>query len=125
MAFVPKQFLILDDEDSIRQSVAAFMEDLGYNVFQAESAEQGLEILRNHTVDEAVVDVRLPGEDGNTFMVEARKINSDIKFVVHTGSADYRLPEAVKNLGVTPDMVLIKPIPDLNLLYDTLIKFGF
>jgi DNA-binding response OmpR family regulator len=57
-------FLILDDEESIRQSIAAFMEDEGYVVFQAESAEQALEIVRTHPIDDAVVDIRLPGQDG-------------------------------------------------------------
>lgn len=114
----PKQFLILDDEETIRQSIAAFMEDEGYQVFQAESTEQALKIVADHKIDEAVVDIRLPGEDGNTFMVEARKINPDIRFVIHTGSADYVLPDAVRNLGVTDEMVLIKPAADLRILCD-------
>ena len=122
MSQAPKQFLILDDEESIRQSIAAFMEDEGYEVFQAESAEEALEIVRQHPIDEAVVDIRLPGVDGNTFMLEARKINPDIKFVVHTGSADYAPPAAVKALGVTSDKVLIKPAADLNVLIDALNK---
>ncbi|MBU1342512.1 MAG: response regulator [Proteobacteria bacterium] len=109
-----KYFLILDDEESIRQSIAAYMEDDGYIVFQAGSGEQALDIVRNNPIDEAVVDIRLPGIDGNTFMIEARKILPDIKFVVHTGSADYRPPEAVKALGVTSKRVLIKPASDLN-----------
>lgn len=122
MSQPPKQFLILDDEESIRQSIAAFMEDEGYEVFQAESAEEALEIVRRHPIDEAVVDIRLPGVDGNTFMLEARKLNPDIKFVVHTGSADYAPPAAVKALGVTSDKVLIKPAADLNVLIDALNK---
>ena len=68
----PKHFLILDDEESIRQSIAAYMEDDGYIVFQAGSGEEALEIVKNNVIDEAVVDIRLPGMDGNTFMIEAR-----------------------------------------------------
>ncbi|WP_027362955.1 response regulator [Desulfospira joergensenii] len=116
----PKQFLILDDEETIRQSIAAFMEDEGYQVFQAESTEQALGILRAHQIGEAVVDIRLPGEDGNTFMLEARKINPNIKFVIHTGSADYILPDSIRRLGVTDEMVLIKPAADLSVLCDLL-----
>ena len=116
----PKQFLILDDEESIRQSIAAYMEDNGYIIFQANSGEQALEIVANNRIDEAVVDIRLPGIDGNTFMIEARKILPDIKFVVHTGSADYIPPDAIKALGVTSDKVLIKPVSDLNVLCEAL-----
>ncbi|HKJ99863.1 MAG TPA: response regulator [Desulfotignum sp.] len=122
MVQVTRQFLILDDEESIRQSIAAFMEDEGYNVFQAETSEDALEIVKNNHIDKAVVDIRLPGVDGNTFMVEAAKINPDMKFVVHTGSADYIAPEAVKALGVTSDCVLIKPALDLTALVSILNK---
>nr|NJM00877.1 response regulator [Desulfobacula sp.] len=101
MTAEPRHFLILDDEESIRQSIAAYMEDEGYVVFQSASGEEALDIVRNHRIDEAVVDIRLPGMDGNTFMVEARKILPAIKFVVHTGSADYTPPDAVRALGIT------------------------
>lgn len=117
-----KQFLILDDEESIRQSIAAFMEDEGYNVFQAETSEEALEIVKNNHIDQAVVDIRLPGIDGNTFMVEAAKINPCLKFVVHTGSADYIPPAAVRALGVSSACVLIKPSLDLTTLVSALNK---
>ena len=116
----PKHFLILDDEESIRQSIAAYMEDDGYIVFQAGSGEEALEIVKNKVIDEAVVDIRLPGMDGNTFMIEARKILPKIKFIVHTGSADYIPPDAVKALGVTSSKILIKPANDLKVLCDAL-----
>jgi CheY-like chemotaxis protein len=116
----PTHFLILDDEESIRQSIAAYMEDEGYRVFQAASGEQALDIVRKMRIDEAVVDIRLPGMDGNMFMIEASKICPDIKFVVHTGSADYIPPAAVKALGVTQDKVLIKPASDLKILCNAL-----
>jgi DNA-binding response OmpR family regulator len=120
MSQAPRLLLILDDEKSIRQSIAAFMEDEGFQVFQAESSEQALEIIRKHPIDDAVVDIRLPGNDGNTFMLEARKIRPKINFVVHTGSADYIPSKAIQALGVTPDKVLIKPSFDLNLICDAL-----
>lgn len=120
MAVRPKYFLILDDEESIRQSIAAYMEDEGYIVFQAGSGEQALEMVRKNSIDEAVVDIRLPGIDGNVFMIEAKKIRPEIKFVVHTGSSDYIPPDAVKALGVTRARVIIKPAGDLKMLYKAL-----
>ncbi len=120
MSQEPRLFLILDDEESIRQSIAAFMEDEGYLVFQAESSEEALEIVRTHPIDDAVVDIRLPGQDGNTFMLEAKKLRPNIKFVVHTGSADYIPPKAIQELGVTLEKVLIKPASDLNVICEAL-----
>ena len=56
----------------------------------------------------------------NHFMIEARKIRPDIKFVVHTGSADYSPPEEIRDLGVTREKVLIKPVRDLSIILDAL-----
>lgn len=120
MTAKPRHFLILDDEESIRLSIAAYMEDEGYVVSQARSGEEALEMIKETHIDGVLVDIRLPGIDGNAFMVEARKIIPEIKFVVHTGSADYILPDAVKALGVTPDKILVKPANDLGRLCDAL-----
>ncbi len=120
MADRSRKFLIVDDEESIRQSIAAFMEDDGYTVFQAGSGEAALEIVKEHSIDDAIVDIRLPGIDGNTFMVEARKLRPGIRFVVHTGSADYIPPKSVKKLGITSDKIIIKPASDLNVLCNLL-----
>jgi CheY-like chemotaxis protein len=116
----PRHFLILDDEESIRHSISAYMEDEGYVVFQASSGEEALELLARNHIENAVVDIRLPGMDGNMFMLEARKIIPGIKFVVHTGSADYYPPKEIRDLGVRPEDILIKPASDLKVLCDAL-----
>jgi DNA-binding NtrC family response regulator len=112
--------LVLDDEESIRQSIAAYLEDEGVTVLQASSAEEALGIVAASPVAAAVVDIRLPGMDGNAFMVKAAAVRPGIRFVVHTGSADYILPESVMALGVRPDRVFIKPVHDLKILMEAL-----
>jgi DNA-binding NtrC family response regulator len=120
MTGLPKRFMVVDDEESIRHSIASFLEDEGYTVLLADSAEKALKILETETVDGAVVDIRLPGKDGNAFMLEAVKIRPEMKFVVHTGSADYTPSEEVRAIGVTHEKVLIKPVSDLNIILNAL-----
>lgn len=120
MSQMENLFIVLDDEQSIRQSIASYLEDEGHRVLCAESTEAALELVKQYPVDAAVVDIRLPGKDGNAFILEARQIRPEIKFVIHTGSADYTLPEAVKALGMTKDNVLIKPVRDLSMILDAL-----
>jgi len=120
MSQMEKLFIVLDDEQSIRQSIASYLEDEGHRVLCAESTEAALELVKQHPVDAAVVDIRLPGKDGNAFILEAREIRPEIKFVIHTGSADYTLPEAVKALGMTKENVLIKPVRDLSIILEAL-----
>ncbi len=120
MSQMENLFIVLDDEQSIRQSIASYLEDEGHRVLCAESTEAALELVKQHPVDAAVVDIRLPGKDGNAFILEAREIRPEIKFVIHTGSADYTLPEAVKALGMTKENVLIKPVRDLSIILEAL-----
>jgi len=116
----PNLFMVVDDEESIRNSIALFLEDEGHTVLTADSMEAAMEIIRSHPVTGAVVDIRLPGKDGNAFMLEAVKIRPGLKLVVHTGSADYTPSEEVKAIGITPDKVLIKPVADLTIILDAL-----
>ena len=120
MADTSVKVLVLDDEESIRQSIAAYFEDEGITVFQASSGEEAIEIVATTPVEAAVVDIRLPGMDGNSFMVRAGEIRPGIRFVVHTGSADYILPESVMAVGVGPENVFIKPVQDLRILMKAL-----
>lgn len=106
-------FLILDDEDSIRKSIAAYIEDEGYPVFQATSGEEALNIIRSHPITKAIVDIRLPGMDGDTFIVKAAEIKPDLRFVVHTGSSDYIPSSPVREAGITPNRIFLKPAQDM------------
>jgi len=110
------QVLILDDEESIRQSISAYFEDEGFVVFHASSGEEGLELVKKNRIDGAIVDIRLPGMDGNAFILKAFEMQPAIRFLVHTGSTDYVLSESVKSAGVSPEDVFIKPVHDLSVL---------
>jgi len=58
--------LLIDDEPVLRQAVARTLELEGYTVLQAPTAHRGLETLREHAGDVAVVlsDVKLPDGRG-------------------------------------------------------------
>lgn len=56
--------LIIDDEASIRSSLEGALTDEGYRVRSAASGREGLEILRQDTIDVTVLDIWMPGMDG-------------------------------------------------------------
>lgn len=108
--------LIIDDEDAIRYSLAAFLEDYGYHVVTAPDAESALALLEKKSADAAVVDIRLPGLSGEEFIVRAHVLYDKMVFLVHTGSPEFRLSKRFKALPrVSPD-ILEKPVPDLTVL---------
>src|SRR5579862_2132158 len=56
--------LIVDDEPGIRESLANVLQDEGYQVESAESAEACLKILETAKFDVVLLDIWLPGMDG-------------------------------------------------------------
>lgn len=108
--------LILDDEEIVRESLADYFEDHGWRVLLAATGEEGLDILERETPDCAVVDIRLPGINGNEFIRKARALHPEMGFVVCTGSPNYRIPEDVSAFPSVRDAVFYKPIADISLL---------
>ncbi len=59
-----RRILIIDDEEGIRLSLRGILEDEGFRAVEAESGEQGLEILGADIPDIVFLDIWLPGMDG-------------------------------------------------------------
>lgn len=108
--------IIIDDEDMVRINLADFLEDEGYVVSHVKSGEEGLELIKKQAYNVAIVDMRLPGIDGNTFILKACAVQPALKYLIHTGSADYTLPEELKMLGICPASILYKPVQDMDII---------
>ncbi len=61
---MPGTILIIDDDKLLRRSLAFNLQQAGYSTTTAADAEAGLEIIRQHKPDLAILDVGLPGMDG-------------------------------------------------------------
>ncbi|MEA3275625.1 MAG: response regulator, partial [Pseudomonadota bacterium] len=64
--------------------------------------------------------MRLPGVDGNTSIKRLSSVHPDLKFVVHTGSIDYSVPDDLKHLGISESCLFQKPVPDMGQLADAI-----
>ena len=56
--------LIIDDEESIRESLSGILGDEGFNTITAASSEEGLKILAQAEIDLVLLDIWMPGMDG-------------------------------------------------------------
>ncbi len=110
------KILIVDDDNSIRQSLSAFLEDYDFVTTCVNSAENGLQLLQENSFDIALVDLRLPGLDGNMFIIKAHQIIPAMKFIILTGSVNYDLTEEIIKAGVSEQFVYLKPLPDLSII---------
>ena len=64
----PSTILIIDDESDIRAGIEDALSDQGYRVLQAGSARDARQIVRDHTIDLALLDIWMPGEDGMSLL---------------------------------------------------------
>jgi CheY-like chemotaxis protein len=108
------KILIIDDEASIRNSMSEFFDDFGLEVTAVASAEAALRVLQDQRFDVAIVDIRLPGIDGDALIIKARDIIPTLRFIIHTGSVEYRLSESLRSIGLRNQDIFIKPVADLS-----------
>lgn len=59
-----RTILIVEDESSIRKFIRINLEREGFNVLEAGSGEEGIEIAKKEKMDMVVLDLMLPGMDG-------------------------------------------------------------
>lgn len=109
------KLLLLDDDFQLRKNLQLFFEDEGFETYPFENPLDALSFLKSKHVNAGIIDLRLPVINGEEFIIEANKINSEIKFIIYTGSADYFVSPELKNLGITQDDVFSKPISSMDI----------
>ncbi len=88
-AFDPSDItiMIVDDEPSVRQSLAAWFEDDGYGIVTAQNAAEALQCMQDHTVDIILLDIKMPGMDGLALQDRIREFNKEVIIIIITAFA--------------------------------------
>jgi two-component system cell cycle sensor histidine kinase/response regulator CckA len=82
--------LLVEDEDVVRQVAARALSRQGYEVLEAGTGVEALEVMAREKgrVDIVVSDVIMPEMDGPTLLKELRKTNPGLKFIFISGYPD-------------------------------------
>lgn len=106
--------LLLDDDEQVRFNLKLFFEDEGFECHAFENSESALNALKETYFDVAIVDIRLPGIDGEDFITASFPLAPHLKYIIHTGSAQYKLPDKLIMPGIDIEGVFYKPVSDMN-----------
>lgn len=106
--------LTIDDDQAVRESLANFLEDFGYEVLQAGDGQQGLEVFAANRPDLILVDLRMPCMDGLQVLARVQELSPQTPIMVISGAGDIR--DVVEALRRGAWDYLVKPIQDMNIL---------
>ena len=96
---VQVKILVVDDEKFITWSLKQHLEKEGYEVFTAESGEEGIEIFKAEIPDIILLDIYLPGISGLETLETIRKINKEVIVVIITAHGDIETAVSAIKLG--------------------------
>jgi len=88
--------LIVDDEESVRDSLYSWFTEDGYRVEVAEDAKKALSLLEANGFDIILTDLKMPGMDGLELLQRIKSLNKDSIIIVMTAFAS--VDTAVKAL---------------------------
>jgi two-component system, NtrC family, response regulator AtoC len=79
--------LVVDDEETVRESLASWLEEDGYEVDTAADGATGLAKLQARTYAVLLVDLKMPGMDGLQLLARAREIQQEVPVIIMTAYA--------------------------------------
>jgi two-component system, NtrC family, nitrogen regulation response regulator NtrX len=107
------KILIVDDEKVIRQTLRDILEYEGYQIDEAENGQIAIDMIKDHSYDAVLCDIKMPKVDGIEVLEKSMDINPDIPFIMISGHGTIDIAVEATKKGAYA--FITKP-PDLNQL---------
>ena len=95
-----KKILLVDDDEWIRDSLTLYFDTEGCQMIAVETAEEGIELLKQQDYDIILLDYKLPGIDGLTFSREIQEICPDAIKILITAYKNKKVVSEAANVGI-------------------------
>jgi DNA-binding NtrC family response regulator len=99
--------LIVDDEKTIRWSLSEGLRKVGFEILEAASGEEGMQLFIDKSPDCVLLDMRLPGIDGIEVLRRMRKDNPEVPVIVMTAYGE--VDKAVESMKLGAYDFVTKP----------------
>lgn len=106
--------LVVDDEQVIRSLFKETLEELGHSVIAAESASEGLELVKQRDFTLVFLDLKMPGMDGAELFRQIRTIKPKLPVTIITGYPDSEM--MARALAQGPFGVMSKPFGESDIV---------
>jgi CheY-like chemotaxis protein len=95
------KILVIDDDASDRDLLAAVLTKRGYEVILADNGGTGLMLCHRQTPDAVVLDLNMPGIDGRSILRQLRILHPTLPVVVFSGHSTEEIEQEMLNQGAT------------------------
>ncbi|HEX3449978.1 MAG TPA: response regulator [Isosphaeraceae bacterium] len=111
----PFSLLITDDDPAARETLRDIFAPQGFNTIMAESGEEAIDLIRDHEVHLALMDMHLPRLSGLETIAIVRQIKGVIPAILITADQDDNLMR--RALSEHAFCVLAKPVSKHVVIY--------
>ena len=112
--FDSQKILVIDDEDIVRESMAIYLEDSGYEMIEAADGRQGVELFCEFNPDLVLCDLRMPKMDGLEVLKTITELSPDTPIIMISGAG--QIHDVVEALRLGALDYLVKPLSDMAVL---------
>ena len=116
MNFSACKLLLIDDDTIVRESIAAYLDDSGFNVVEAQDGQEGYSLFKEENPDLIICDLRMPKLDGLALLKKISQIQQEIPTPIIVISGAGSMSDVVEALRLGASDYLVKPIIDMKVL---------
>jgi two-component system nitrogen regulation response regulator NtrX len=109
------RILVVDDDEGIRRTLAAILEEEGYLVDAVESGREGIEMSNRRIYNVALIDVRLLDMEGTELLTRMTERVPRVRKIIITGYPTVQ--NAIEAANKNADAYLLKPFDMRKVLF--------
>lgn len=91
--------LVIDDEHSFTEEMLELLQKMGYKAVAANTARQGLNILKAQEIDLLILDIRLPGVSGLDILKDVKSLYPKLEVIIVSAHGDMESVIRAMRLG--------------------------
>jgi len=111
-----RKILLIDDDTIVRESIAAYLEDSGFEVTEAVDGQRGFELFQQSQPSLIICDLRMPKLDGLSLLRKISEKQPEIPVPVIVISGAGGMSDVVEALRMGASDYIVKPIVDMKVL---------
>jgi len=116
------KILIVDDERSILDTLEMFFQQKGFEVLTSQNAKSSLALVRQHSPEIVILDIRLPDLNGLEVLRRIKAMKKDLSVIMMTAYHDMNTTIQAMRLGAFDYIHKPIDINELEMAIDKLVE---